>query len=422
MGSPRDTMINVLGAIWRGVVPIPVRRALRGPVSSFLFSNLVADIKPRAVRHGPLIVSGFLNEVLGVGQGGLSTLTGLRKAGLNPIPHNVRDLLLGPKANTATFGDYPEGGVLLMHCNAPEAVIALSRLKRSEWESRYRIGYWVYELDTAPASWIEATKLFHEIWVPSQFAARAFRKSHVPVKVAPHFINAPREIVRTQAAVDNSRFVVSAAGDMRSSVTRKNLSGAVEIYKEAFPDAGGATQLILKVTKPEFDTQNVEALRQMANGRPDITILDRPIDAYSMDQFMQSLSVFLSPHRAEGFGLFLAEAMMAGVPVLATGWSGNVDFMSVLPELLIEYSLVPVNDPTGIYPKDANLCWAEPNKEDAVQKLRLLRDRSDLRAALGLRSQQAIENLNSYWSNGMFADEPWYKWLAPEASSNRDVL
>ena len=36
--------------------------------------------------------------------------------------------------------------------------------------------------------------------------------------------------------------------------------------------------------------------------------------------------IVLSLHRGEGFGLVMAEAMLLGKPVVATGWSGNTDY------------------------------------------------------------------------------------------------
>ena len=43
--------------------------------------------------------------------------------------------------------------------------------------------------------------------------------------------------------------------------------------------------------------------------------------------FITSLDCFVSPHRSEGFGFNLAESMYLEKPVIATGYSGNIDFM-----------------------------------------------------------------------------------------------
>jgi glycosyltransferase involved in cell wall biosynthesis len=115
-----------------------------------------------------------------------------------------------------------------------------------------------------------------------------------------------------------------------------------------------------------------------------------------------STDVLLSPHRAEGFGLPLAEAFMSGVPALATGWSGNLDFMSDIPELLIRNSLVPVRDPSGIYRASAQK-WAEPDVVDAAAKLKALSESASLRADLAAQGKRAVEALSVAWSPAALA-------------------
>ena len=60
--------------------------------------------------------------------------------------------------------------------------------------------------------------------------------------------------------------------------------------------------------------------------------------------FIESADVVLSPHRAEGFGLALAKAMLLGRPVIATDWSGNTEFMTAENACLIGHKQVPVRD------------------------------------------------------------------------------
>ena len=64
-----------------------------------------------------------------------------------------------------------------------------------------------------------------------------------------------------------------------------------------------------------------------------------------MSGLMAAADIVLSLHRSEGFGLVPAEAMQLGKPVVATGWSGNMDFMNARNSAPVSYSLVPVQDP-----------------------------------------------------------------------------
>ena len=45
-----------------------------------------------------------------------------------------------------------------------------------------------------------------------------------------------------------------------------------------------------------------------------------------MQSFTSAIDCLVSPHRSEGFGLAIAEAMLAEKPVIVTGFSGDKDF------------------------------------------------------------------------------------------------
>jgi glycosyltransferase involved in cell wall biosynthesis len=101
-----------------------------------------------------------------------------------------------------------------------------------------------------------------------------------------------------------------------------------------------------------------------------------------------SADIVLSLHRSEGFGLVPAEAMLLGKPVIATGWSGNMDFMDTTCAVPIGYRLVPAHDPRGVYDVPGAE-WAEADPDEAVAQLRRLADDPALRAAIGVRARAA---------------------------------
>ena len=64
---------------------------------------------------------------------------------------------------------------------------------------------------------------------------------------------------------------------------------------------------------------------------------------------MSSCDAYVSLHRSEGIGLTIAEAMGLGKPVIATGWSGNTDFMDVSNAFPVGYRLVEIEENVGPY-------------------------------------------------------------------------
>jgi glycosyltransferase involved in cell wall biosynthesis len=406
--SLNDRALRTGKRVWRRIVPVSLRR-LAGPAFTLLAERRVRAALvegERPVQPGPLIISGLIAETKGVSEAARLTIAGLRYTGFSPIAHDLRPLFTaGPGARGLLPTDRP-GGVWIAHVNAPEAVHALASINPAQWRGRYRIGYWAYELPRVPASWVRASAAFHELWVPSHFVADALKGSGVtrPVRVMPHPVSASWQPVHgtRSALIPADRFVVLAMGDLRSSAWRKNLVGAIEIYKRAFP-VQGRSHLFLKIQSQDAHPRFRGTAMALAAGRSDISFLADSLSSEDMRRLIASSDVLLSPHRAEGYGLALAEGFLAGVPALATGWSGNVDFMEGLTELLIDHTLVPVRDPYGVY-RAAAQSWAEPDLDDGARKLSALYASPVRRAELARLGMEAVQSQMKSWSLESFAD------------------
>jgi glycosyltransferase involved in cell wall biosynthesis len=131
------------------------------------------------------------------------------------------------------------------------------------------------------------------------------------------------------------------------------------------------------------------ALAALAAGDPRISFLCETLSAEAMQALLRGADAVMSLHRSEGFGLILAEAMAAGIPTIATGWSGNTDFMHGENSLLIPYRLVPALDPQRHYHFPAQ-CWAEADIEAAAAALRRLAADRALRARLAKAGRETI--------------------------------
>lgn len=249
----------------------------------------------------------------------------------------------------------------VIHCGGPQTPQLLSAVMPAAARA-WRIGYWAWELPDPPADWHGYDALLHEIWAPSRFTRDSLRRlTRLPVEVVPHVMPAAPQRRRRHPGP----FTVLAFGDSRSSLERKNPAGALAAFRAAFGDEAQA-RLILKLSgAPEEH----HALERAASGCANVTILRDRLDAEGLAALFRSADVLLSLHRAEGFGLPMLEAMAHGVPVIATAWSGNLDFMDAATAILVPARLVPVQDSAGIY-RDS--VWAEPDLEVAAAALRTL--------------------------------------------------
>jgi SAM-dependent methyltransferase len=146
--------------------------------------------------------------------------------------------------------------------------------------------------------------------------------------------------------------------------------------------------LVLKSINGHHRLADLEALKLVAAGRPDIMVIDRYLDHDESAALMNACDCYVSLHRSEGFGLTMAEAMALGKPVIATAYSGNLDFMDDQTAYLVPWteSLVP----EGCAPYRPGARWAEPDVDAAARLMREVVDHPEEAAAVGGRAQHAV--------------------------------
>jgi glycosyltransferase involved in cell wall biosynthesis len=400
-------MLRLMQNVWRsGLLSDRQKRSLRPLANQLILSFAGArPALPANLSRGPITLTGFHNDALGIGRAARLTAEGLARAGYDVIRHDVRPVLSdGTFRSEALPGG--DGGIWLLHCNPDEAAVAMSRIAPAMWRSKYRIGYWAYELPKAPDYWIRFTRNFHEIWTPSQFVAKSLDGAACPVRVLPH--PPPPRLLHVGHRGQRERVRVLAFADMRSSAARKNPLGAVKVFLMAFPDHQTAAELVVKLIRTDADPAGYASLVKAVDGRPDIILVTEELTDNETMQLLADSDVFLSLHRAEGFGLAILEAMVLECAVLATGWSGNLDFMHGMEASLLPYTLTPVDDPSGIYPQGSQ--WAEPDVGVAVERLRGLVADPDLRRKDIALARANLDRLNQRWSEEALALEPFSTW------------
>lgn len=280
----------------------------------------------------------------------------------------------------------------ILHCGAPQTARLLSAVMPAAARA-WRVGYWAWELPDPPADWHGHDALLHEIWTPSRFSRESLgRLTALPIEVVPHVV--PGALERRQRRM--GPFTVLCLADSRSSHARKNPMGAIVAFRRSF-GASREARLIVKLNGAPAAHRDIEAL---AAGCGNVTLVYDWLDAQGLVGLFRSADALLSLHRSEGFGLPMLEAMAQGVPVVATGWSGNLDFMDQDCATLVPAELVAVQDASGIY---RNSVWAEPDLDAAAQALRRLAD--DPRHSEG--RSMAAHAAASAWARRLPSDVVW---------------
>ncbi len=354
-------------------------------------------VAPRAeaagrLKPGPVVVGGQLTTASGLGESARLCLDALRTLGWDAGHADVSHLFLRPDLETALPGrpaQPGEGGTLIQHVNGPYMPYVAMRLGRAFLAGRRIIGYWAWELPKMGPDWGRGFSHVHEIWVPSRFTADALPEGiGVPVKVVPHPVRPPAAArARDRFGLPADAFVVLTAFDMGSTYVRKNPRAAIAAFRRAFGADPGCL-LVLKVSHPNDAQWAMGDLDAALAGMGNVRLITDTLSRQDMASLVASADTILSLHRSEGFGLLPAEAMLQGIPVVATGWSGNLTFMTPHDSALVGYRLVPVEDPQGTYDV-AGAQWAEADTAEAASWLAKLRDDPALRHDLGARGRAA---------------------------------
>jgi glycosyltransferase involved in cell wall biosynthesis len=356
---------------------------------------------PNETRPGPVTIAGLLHSTKSFGEAARLSLAALSVAG-----YDVRFIDIGPTFRECDFMDArfpglpaePGGGVLIVHANPHMLPHTFSSIGQEILEGKYVIGYFVWELPSIPPDFREQLHLVHEIWVPSSFALKPFvTGTDKPVRVVPHPIAIEERMRALDSATRSSRvrfgipegpFTVLFMQNLGSTITRKNAIGAVRAFRRAFC-ARLDRRLVLKLGDAHKWPDALSRLRQEVADAPNVLIVQECLTTEEVKSLIASCDAVLSLHRAEGFGMVLAEAMLLAKPVVATRWSGNLDFMTDENSALIDFTLVPALDDQRVY-RQPEQCWAEPNIEAAATWLCRLADEPELRHNLGARARADV--------------------------------
>lgn len=250
-----------------------------------------------------------------------------------------------------------------LYCvNADQVRNVQLELGTQKVNNKYKIGYWFWELSIFPDDWLHAIDLVDEIWAPTQFIYDALNQVTtkplvlMPVAVdfkiqgqySPQYFNLP-----------DKHFLFLGSFDFHSFSTRKNAKAILDAFKHAFPADIQNVGLVIKTIHGEKHPEKYAELMALAKADNRIHLLNQSLNRDEMYGLIEQCNSYVSLHRSEGFGLGLAEAMLLGKPVIATAYSGNMDFMTYENSCLIDYKLIEVKD--GEYPFWKNQKWADPD-------------------------------------------------------------
>ncbi len=356
-------------------------------------------------------VIGYITGTMGLGVAARNTLTvleGNRQAftavDIEPWRREGTDSTFAHLLAPAPTASYP---INLFHLNVQELINLLDT--RPQWLDVVRhanaiVPFW--ELPRLPVipDWAGLLGSMDLVLAPSRFILESIEQSAPEVRAVhyPQTVFLPADIAASRDAFglphDAVLFFMNI--DVTSDLARKNPAAAMAAFRAAFAHqeraSGKRVFLVVKLghTKSGYRWADASTLIAELAAMANTIVIDRELTYAEALSLNAACDAYVSLHRSEGLGLNLLEAMTLGKPVIATGWSGNIDFMTPEDSFLVGHELVPVRATHYAYRPEAigsGQVWAEPSITEASTWMRRLADDESLRRRIGAAAQAAMD-------------------------------
>jgi glycosyltransferase involved in cell wall biosynthesis len=366
-------------------------------------------------------VLGFVSSRLGLGEAArnsvrLLCMRGQEHACLNLFPpldvsHEEPD----PAWNVVDSAGELLAGVNIFHLNPPEAdyLITSERAPGLQWPDHVNAIVPFWELPRLPDDWLSACSRMDVVLAPSRFVMDAVQSALPDVRVIhyPQAVYPPPGVVpdRSRWGFAGGSVAFLSAFDLLSDMCRKNPWGAIDAFQAAFP---GRDDVLLMVKVNNVDGAHGQDaqyrdLSRRAQEDSRIRLLARSLSRGDLWSLYASADVYVSLHRSEGLGLGPLEAMAVGTPAIATGWSGNMDFMTAENSFPVPFTLVPVGGTSieAYEGRGGRQQWADPDTGAAAAMMLSLANDPELRRMMSVRAREGADAARAAQTRGASLDE-----------------
>ncbi len=287
----------------------------------------------------------------------------------------------------------PDFKANIFHINADQLPTVIGDLGQGFLIGRRNMVFQSWELAQFPEPWARALEAMDEVWAPSKFIQEAVSKSIakpvVWMPLAVELAQGHEAVTRERFGIPQGRLAFVFTFDFASFISRKNPYGAVAAYLAAFPKpTADGPILVIKTISGERHPAELAKLRKMIGKRADIMLIDETVTAAEIHGLINCCDCYVSLHRSEGFGRGIAESMLMGKPVIATAYSGNMDFCTPENSLLVDYGLIALSE--GDYPFWENQVWADPDIAQAAAYMKQVADDPDAAGAIGAKAREHL--------------------------------
>lgn len=278
------------------------------------------------------------------------------------------------------------------------------------WRSLHpSIGFTYWETSKLPQQWVYRANKMNAVFLPSTHNMEVFHRSGIKVPLF-HI----RPCLHLPEGSESQKYIPSYIHGLPpfrflavcSWIERKGIDLLLKAFWSEFHESEPVSLVIKTVAGPDI-ANSVEALKQEArlSHPPAVVYVDTQVRSeLEMDALYRSCHAFVHPTRGEGVGYPMMEAVARGLPVIATNWGGQLDYLNANNSYLIPCHLVPVKPQAYYYGYQSDQLWAEPS----IEALRAL-------------MRQVINEYHTAALKAQAAQQYLYQHFTPQAAA-QDML
>ena len=375
---------------------ILLKRALilyRHRVNTVLKNRVIKPYNSSLFPKGVNLIGPFKAQI-GLGQSCRLLANAIKESDVDYTFENF-DLIGTVQNGDSTFDDEfvkeTPYGINIIHMEPTELMLRCVEFDENLWNERYNIAFWLWELEEFPNEWTPAINLVDEIWTPSEFTSESIRKvTDKPVVTIPYNVTAETDAKydRKYFNLPEDKFLFLVMFDANSTMIRKNPLGAIEAFKKAFSPDDDSVGIVIKTNNAE--EKKLEPVKKLLEGYKNVYYITDILEKKAVNSLIADVDVFVSLHRAEGFGLVMAEAMLNGTVCIATNWSSNTEFMNKDIACMVDYSFITLEKDMSPYRKGAK--WADANTDEAADYMKRLCTDKEFYDDLSKKAKAYIED------------------------------
>lgn len=364
--------------------------------------------------------TGYFNSVSGYAEASRTLLKGLAETNFNIAVENKNfgfHAKLSEKTseliNNFTKIDLPDRYISLQSIPPPEF--------KTEDNSYLNIARFYWEYDRIPQRWVNLCNRMDVIWVASSLNSQSLIDSGVSsekVFILPDAVdielfndNARPQVLKDVTNKDSFKFL-----SIFDWVLKKGWDVLIEAYIREF-DFNEDVCLVIRTfsylsipiekIKEKIFEVIIKKVKKTLEKAPRIIFVESMLSQEEIPGLYKACDCFVLPSRGEGWGRPYMEAMAMGLPVIGTGFGGNIDFMKDSNSFLLDYRIEPVSEQGLIeYPDASNTRWAEPSCEHLMYLMRFVFENQKMAKNVGAKAQEFIrDNFNTTKIAGTFIKE-----------------